>query len=98
MLDAPRGVAQKKDIAGIAFDGKILVERADHGAVFIGRDDAIAGDLGNGAAAGDGCEPGSFPRSHAVVDAVAVHIRAPAATLGRDPLAEHVQNVVEIFS
>ena len=57
MLDAPGGIAQQKDVAGIAFDREIFVERADHRAVLVVGDDAIIGDLGNGAAAGDGRQP-----------------------------------------
>ncbi len=32
--DAPRRVAEEQDVACLAFDGEVFVERADHGAIW----------------------------------------------------------------
>ena len=36
--DAPRGVAEQHDVAGIALDGEVFVERADDDAFGLGDD------------------------------------------------------------
>src|SRR5439155_24225064 len=92
VFDSPRGVPQQEDVAAVALDGEILVERADQGAVLVVGDDAVVGDLGDGPAAGNGGEAGALARLQTAVDAVAVQIGAPAAALRRDPLAHHLQH------
>ena len=52
LQDLPRGVAELEDVAGVALDREVLVERADEGVVRI-EDDAVVGDLGDRAAGGD---------------------------------------------
>ena len=74
VLDPPRRVAEQKDVAGVALDREVLVERADDRAVLIVGDDAIVGDLGNGAAAGDGGQPGALAGVQPAIDAVAVQV------------------------
>ena len=60
--DAIRGVAELEDVARQAFDGEILVERADEDAGGL-EDDLVVGVVGNGAAAGDGGEARALARA-----------------------------------
>src|SRR5205085_8455953 len=53
LQDLPRGVAELEDVAGVALDGEVFVERADEGVVAL-ENDAVVGDLGDDAARGDG--------------------------------------------
>ena len=96
VLDAPGRVAEEEDVAGIALDGEVFIERADDGAVLVVGDDAIARDFRDRPAAGDGREPRAFPRPQAAIDAVAMEIRPPAPARRRDPLAQHLEDVIVI--
>ena len=98
VLDPPRRVAQQEDVAGVALDGEVFVERADDRAVLVVGDDAVVGDLGNGAAAGDGRQPGALAGPQPAVDAVAVQVGAMPAALRRDAFAEHLQHRVVIVA
>ena len=49
LQDPPRRVPELEDVAGVALDREVLVERADERVVGI-EDDAVVGDLGDGAA------------------------------------------------
>ena len=49
LRDLPRRVAELKDVAGVALDGEVLVERADE-RVFGLEHDAIVRNFGNRAA------------------------------------------------
>src|SRR5206468_7495427 len=98
VLDAPRGIPEKEDIAAIALDRKILIERPDERAVLVVGDDAIVGNFWNGAAASDGGQPRPFARPDTAIDTVAVQVRPPTATLGGDPFTEHLQDIVEVLA
>ena len=93
--DAPRVVAEQEDVAAHALDREVLVDLADVG---VGRvlDDVVVGGVGDGAAAGDGGEPGAAAGAHAAVHAVAVQVRRAPAAAGGDALGEHLQHLVEL--
>ena len=63
LQDPPRRVAELKDVAGLALDGEVLVERADERVVRL-EDDAVVGDLGDGAARGLREQPRAAPAAH----------------------------------
>src|SRR5260370_9122226 len=92
VFDAPGISPQEKDVAGVAFDCKILVKRTDRGAVFIVDHDAIAGDLRNGAAASNGGQAGTFSCLYSAVDPIAVQIGAPASALRLHSCPEQCQH------
>ena len=86
--DLPRVRAEQKDIAGHAFDRKILVERADY--VPFGLDDDVeVGRIGDRAAAGDRGQARAAPRSQLPVDAVVVQEGAAAPARGCDAVGQH---------
>ena len=91
--DAPRGVAQQHDVAGIAFDREVFVERADHNAVGLG-DDGEERGFRNGAAAGDGRQPAAPPRPQFPVHAVAMDVSAITPAPRCNALGEHFENRV----
>ena len=64
LQDLPRRVAELKDVAGHALDGEVLVQRADERVVGL-EDDAVVGDLGDGAAGGQREQPRAAPAAHA---------------------------------
>ena len=57
-LDAPAGGAEEDDVAGAGVDGEVLVERGDLDAFGL-QDDVVEGDVGDGAAVGDGDHAGA---------------------------------------
>ena len=73
--DLPRGVAELKDVAGVALDGEVFVERADERVLGI-EHDAVVGLFGNRAAGRDRQAPRAAPAAHAAVDFVAMDQRA----------------------
>ena len=78
--DAIGSVAELENVAGHAFDGEVLVDRADV-LVFGLQRDLIVRRVGNGAAGGQGGQPRADPAAQPVVDRVMMHERAaPAAT------------------
>ena len=81
LQDQPRRVAELEDVAGVALDREVLVERADEGVVGI-EDDAVVGDLRDGAARGLGEQPGAAAAAHHAVDLVAVQQRGATAAAG----------------
>ncbi len=95
--NAPRGVAQQHDVAGIALDREVLVERADDDLFRLHHHREQRG-IRNRAAAGDGRQPRATPPAQTPVDHVAIEIRAIAAALGRDALRQHFQNAVVLFA
>src|SRR6516165_8868003 len=96
VLDLPGGVSQQEDVSGIALDGEILVERADHGSMLILGHDTIVGDIRNGAAAGNRRQPCILARLELAVDAVTVQISAVSPTRRRDPFTEHLDYIVVV--
>src|SRR5262249_57179835 len=88
--DLPRRVAELKDVAGVALDGEVFVQRADERIARI-EDDAIVGDFGDRAARRDREQPRAAPRAHAPVDLVAMHERPAPTAPRRESLAGHRQ-------
>ncbi len=93
--DLPRVRAQQEDIAGHAFDGKILVERTDHVPLRLD-DDVEVRSVGDSAAAGDRGQPRAAPRPELAVDAIVVQEGSAASARGRDAVGEHRDDRVEI--
>src|SRR6185436_6720641 len=93
--DAPRLVAEQKDVTGHALDGEVLVDAADKN---VGRllDDIVVGGIGNGAAAGDRREARAAARPQHLVNAVAMQMRRSPTTAGCDALAQHLENGLEV--
>ena len=92
MLDAPGRVAEQKNVAGVAFDREILIERADDGAVLIIGDDAIVGDFRNGPAAHDGRQARPLAGPQPAIDLIPMQVRSPPAAPRGDPFAQHLQH------
>ena len=90
----PRRIAQLKDVARGALDREVLIERADDRVVRI-EDDAIIGDLGDGAARRLGEQPRATASANGGVDLVAVHQGRAAAAAGGKALGRHLQHAVE---
>ena len=93
-LDAPAGVAEEDDVAGGGVDGEVLVERGDLDAFGL-EDDVVEGDVGDGAAVGDGDAAGAAAWVEVALDAVAEEIGAVAAAGGFDAFGEEGEEVVE---
>jgi hypothetical protein len=93
----PGTIAEKKNIAGQAFDGKIFIHGADEG--LTGKfDDSVVGRVRNRSAVGDRSQPRAAPGAQHAVNAVAMQIRAAAAAPGLDAFAEHFQDLIEILA
>ena len=96
-VDAPTGVAEEHDVAGVGLDGEVLVEGADDG--FGGQgDDVVERGLGDGSAGGDGRQARASAGAEAMVDLVAVEVGSEASALGTDAVAEHGEDFVKGFA
>src|SRR3984957_151823 len=71
--NAPRSVAEKHDVAGIALHGEVFVECAHHNSIRFG-DYGEQRRLRDGAATGDGGEPASAPRAQFAIHPVAMDV------------------------
>src|SRR5579883_567254 len=91
----PRIGSEQEDVAGHAFDGKILVEGTDDVAFRLD-DDVVVRSIGDGAAARDSGQPRAAAGSQPSVDAVVVQERAAAPARGRDAVGQHRNHLVEI--
>ena len=99
-LDAanpPRGVAQEEDVAPHTLDGEIFVDGAHEGVLRLG-DDVVVGVVGDSAAAGEGRQTGAAAPAQLAVYRVAVDVSTPASVAGRDPLGEHLDDLVVALS
>ena len=91
--DPPRGIAQQHDVARVALDGEVFVERADHDAFRFGHHREERG-VGNRAAAGDGGQPRSAARAQFAVHAIAMQVGAVASAPGRNAFGKHFERFV----
>ena len=66
--DAIGAVAELEDVAGQAFDGEVLVDRADRLVLGL-QHDLVVGGVGNGAAGGQRGQPRAAPAAQHVIDA-----------------------------
>ena len=89
--DAIGGVAELEDVAREAFDGKVLVDRADHHALGLEQHLEI-GIVRDRAAGGDGGEPGAAPPAQYAVDLVAMDQRAASTAPRGEAVGEHAQH------
>ena len=94
LQDEPRRVAELKDVAGAALDREVLVERADERVVRI-EDDAIVGDLRDGASRRLREQPRATASAHGAVDLVAVEQGRATAATRREAVGRHSQDAVE---
>src|SRR5581483_1989926 len=89
--NSPRSVSEEHDVAGIAFDRKIFVERPyDH--AFRLRDHGKQGGLRDGAAAGDGGQAASSPRPQFSVDLIAMDVGAITSPASGNAFRQHVEH------
>ena len=95
LQDPPGAVAELKDVAGVALDGEVLVQRADEQLLGL-EHDAIVGVVGNRAARGDRGQARRPPPPQLRVHFVAMHQRAAPAAPGREALGEHAHDGVEL--
>ncbi len=95
--DAPRSVAQQHDVARIALDGKVFVERADHDAFRFG-DHGEERSLGNRAAAGDGRQPAAPPRPQLPVHPIVMDVGAVAPAPRGNAFGKHFEDRVVSFA
>src|SRR5437879_11022378 len=94
VYNPPRRIAQLKHITRLAFDREVFIERADERPISF-RDDSIIGHLRNGAARCDRRQPSRPPRPQAMVDSIAMQIRARPISWS-DAIAQHPDNFVEV--
>ena len=89
--NSPRSIAQQHDVAGIALDGKVFVERAHDNSFGLG-DHGEQRSLWDGAAAGDRGQPCAASRPQLAIDAIAMDVSAVASATRRNALGEHFEN------
>ena len=87
--DAPGRRAQQEDVAGVALDREVFVDRADEGAVRL-LDDAEVAGFGNHAAVEQRGQAGGASRAQHLVDAVAMDQRTRASAALADAGGEHL--------
>ena len=95
LQDAPRAVAELKDVAGVAFDREVFVQRAEERLVGIEHDPVI-GDVWNGAARSQRRHARRSLREHAAVHLVAMDQAAAPSAPRRETLGEHPHHRVEV--
>ena len=95
--DPPRGRPEQEDVAAVALDRKVLVERADDLPLRLG-DHLILAEIGNRPAGGDGREPRPATASHDAVHLIAVEVRPTATAGGGNALGEHLDHGVEVLA
>ena len=91
---APRCVAELEHVPGIALDGEVFVERADERVLGV-EDDAVVGDLGDGAAGCLGEQPGASTSANRSVHLVAVDQRRATSSARGKAVRRHPQHAVE---
>jgi hypothetical protein len=94
-LDAVAGVAKLKDVAGHAFDGKVLVHRADDDRLRLQYDFVIS-RVGDGAAGHQRGKPCAAPRAQLAVHRIAMQVGRARALAGGEALGQHAHHGVEI--
>jgi hypothetical protein len=87
---APRRVAELKDIARVAFDREVFVQRPDEG-VFRLQEHAVVGHFGDRAAGGERQHARAAPAAEAAANFVAMHERAAASAFRRKTFGDHLQ-------
>ncbi len=95
--NAPGSVTQQHDVARIAFDGEVFVQRANDNAFGLGNHCEQC-CLWNRAAAGDGCKAGTPARAEFAIDAIVMQVRTIAPPAGRNPFGEHFDDRIEEFA
>ena len=95
--DAVRGVTKLEDVALEALDREILVERSDERPGRL-EDHLVVRVVGDGAATGDGGQPGATPRPQPVVHRITVQIGAASPAPCADALGEHPHHVIEVLA
>ena len=93
--NAPRGISEKHDVAGHAFNGEVFIDRADDDGLEL-RNHGVQRIFGNGAAAGDGGEAAAAASTHHAVDAIAMQVGSVTSARGGDAFAEHFNDFVEV--
>ena len=95
--DAPGGIAQQKDVAALALDGKILIDLADKRALRL-FDDVVVGRIGDRTARRDRRQARPPTTAQHPVDLVAVHKRAGPTAAAADALRQHLHDLLELLA
>ena len=96
-LNAPGRGPKEEDIAGMALNREVFVERANQRAFRLGNDLKLR-RLGNRAAVGDGDEPRAAASFDHAVDLVAMEHRTAASAHGGDAFGQNLDHRIEAFS
>ena len=89
--NAPRAVAEQHDVARVAFNREIFVERADDNSIRL-RDHREQSSLRNGSATGDGSQPAAAAGAQFVVHPITMEISAVAPSPGSNSFRKHFKN------
>src|SRR5882762_296418 len=95
--NAPGGVTEEHDVTVVALDGEVFIESANIDAIGFG-DNGVEGGVGDGSAAGNGCEASAPSGSQFFVDAIMMKVGAVAAALGGDAFGEHFEDALVGFA
>ena len=96
LRDAVRGVAELKDVARDAFEGEVLVERAD--AMLLRQQHHVVVELvRDHAGVRDGRQLRSTARPQHAIDGVVVQVGAAAAAPGAVALGQHLHDLLELL-
>ena len=95
LQDPPRAVAELKDVAGVAFDREVFVQRAEERLVGV-EHDPVVGDIGNGAARRQRGQARRSLGHDPPVHLVAMDQPATAPAPRREALGEHPEHGVEV--
>ena len=93
--DHPGRIAEQKNIAARALNGKVFVQGTDNRSVSL-RDDFVLGLLGNGSAGGDGGDASMAAGLQLAVDLVAMQIGS-GFVARHHPFGEHLHDVVVVL-
>ncbi len=92
--DLPVVRAEDEHVTGHRLRGPVFVHAPDQRLVGFG-DDAEVAELGDGAAAGEGGEPGALAAAQLTVDAIVVDVGGSGSPAGLDPVADELEHLVE---
>ena len=93
MVDSPRGVSQQEDVARLALDREVLVERS-HEQIVLG-DDPVAADVGDRSGVGAGRKACRLAGSQPPADSIVVQVDASASGRVGDALGKKIDHPVE---
>ena len=93
----PAGIAKLENVAGHAFDGEILIHRADEFALGF-ENDLVFGVVGDRAAAGDGGQSGALAGPQSSMNTVAMQIGSALTAPRGVTFGQHADDSVEVIA